>query len=160
MAKMDAAFIKERAQQLAIVYLTRREDVRVTKNPAQVGPALLMSLLEDGEDTGRYLGIEVGGTVSERGLKRTEQAIEVSPSVLNGSTARDSPFPVCLFFFTMQDDCGYWKWVQEPIFHNQRGGGLSLNEGTALVRLTNQELDTIWASVEEWYQRRQQLVAA
>lgn len=160
MAKMEAGFIKERAQQLAIVYLTRRDDVLVTKNPAQFGPSLLVSLLDNGQDVGRYLGVEVGGTVSERELKRAEQTVEVRPNLMDFPTSRDTPFPVCLFFFTMRDDEGYWKWVREPICDSQRGGALSLSQNTALVRLTNQELETIWTSVEEWYQMRQQLVAA
>lgn len=109
MANMDAAFLKERAQQLAIVYLTRRDDVRVIRNPMTAGPALLVSLLHHGQDLGRYLGVEAVGTVSERGLKRTEQITEVGPSVLNVATVHDTPFPVCLFFFTMQDDTGYWN---------------------------------------------------
>ncbi|MDQ2688046.1 MAG: DUF4365 domain-containing protein [Armatimonadota bacterium] len=156
MAKMDAAFIKERAEQLTIVYLTRRDDVRVIRNSMPGGPALLVSLLHQGQDVGRYLGVEVSGTVSERGLKRTEQTIEVSPSVLNALTFRDTPYPICLFYFTMQDDAGYWNWMKAP---NNRGG-LSSAPAPTLGKLTDQELNSIWAAVERWYQQREQLVAA
>lgn len=160
MAKMKEEFLKERAEQLAIIYLTRRDDVRVLKNPTQSGTALLASLLHDGQDVGRYLGVEVAGTVSERGLKRLEQTIEIDPGVFPIMSFHDTASPSCLFFFTMQDDLGYWKWLQEPMCDNQRAGSLSVNQSTTLVRLTNQDLETIWIRVEEWYQTWQQLVAA
>lgn len=107
MAKMQTSFLKERPQQLATVYLTRRDDVQVTMNPSPMGPSLLASLLHHGRDVGWHLGVEAGGTVSERGLRRMVHATESGPAFLDATASRESLFPVCLFFFTMQDDCGY-----------------------------------------------------
>jgi Domain of unknown function (DUF4365) len=52
-------FIQERAQHLAIVYLTRSPDLVIERMPAEYGIDLLVTLLSDRSPTGRMFGIQI-----------------------------------------------------------------------------------------------------
>jgi len=70
---------------------------------------------------------------------------------LEPSALRDIPFPVCLFFFTMEDDQGYYKWVKESGLTSKRTPKLALNREPELKKLTNREIGKIISKVNAWY---------
>src|SRR5579862_4520383 len=104
---VEAGFSKLRAEQLAVVYLTRRSDLIVTGlKDADYGLDLLVSILKDHQRVGRTLGIQVEATVSKSNLHHRNGHIEVASRHSDTSSLVDVSFPVCLFFFTMDDDRG------------------------------------------------------
>ncbi len=131
-----------RAESLAVVYLTRRDDVHVTAHPTGVsGVDLLVSLLQEGNDTGRYLGIEVKASASA----------PLSRSVIAAQAERlaDVPFPICLFAFTMEDDKAYWTWLREPLADSTNA--LVTNSEATVSALTNDIIENIVRRVNSWY---------
>jgi hypothetical protein len=54
-------FIAERARALAVVYLTRRDDLIVTEEPGNVGFDLSVTLNAENKGGHRKFGVELGG---------------------------------------------------------------------------------------------------
>ena len=65
----------------------------------------------------------------------------------------DISFPICLFFFTMEDDRGYWKWVAEPVIDQTSRRKLVPNQSNMVVPLTDEELDRLITSINRWYEQ-------
>ena len=142
-------YLAPRAEALAVVILTRRDDLRVERNVFDHGPDLLVSILRDGALTGRQFGIELKGRVSGARPPR------VDARTLRGERERyhDVPFPVCLFLFTMIDDSGDYRWIVEPRVEN---GEARLEVGARLgyEELSDAALDGIVRQVNAWYDAR------
>ncbi len=105
-------FIDERAEHLAVVYLTRRQDLVIERMTADYGLDMLVTILRDKLPTGRVFGVQVKGR--EKAFKDIQ---EVSLSFTQKETDyfQDIPFTVCVFLFTMEDDKGYYRWIKYPV---------------------------------------------
>lgn len=160
MRKVDPEFVGQRAEQLARMYLTRRKDIEIVNAPEDLGYDLLVSLLQNGENVGRHLAVQVKAAISGKSLKKREDAVQSESVIATMSHVRDLPFPVCLFFFTMDDDSAYWKWIREPLFEEPGRSKLSLNLSSTLRHLTDDELDRIMTDARKWYELRGHSVAA
>lgn len=142
-------YLTKRAEALAVVHLTRRDDLRVERNVFDYGPELLVSILRDGEMTGRQFGVSLKGRVSGARPPRVDKASLKSER----ERYRDVPFPVCLFIFLMEDDSGFYRWIVEPSVHD---GEPRLDRGTRLSfeALTVDALNRIVDDVNDWYDAR------
>lgn len=142
-------YLTKRAEALAIVHLTRRDDLRVERNVFAHGPELLVSIVRDGEMTGRQFGVALKARVSGARPPRVDK-----PSLQRERERyRDVPFPVCLFLFFMEDDSGYHRWMVEPSVHD---GEPRLERGSRLgfEALTDAALGRIVDDVNAWYDAR------
>lgn len=163
MSGFDKHIMEERAELLALIYLTRRDDLSATRHPISYSSDILVSLLESGRDRERTFGVEVEGVVSEKDV-RTHSARWHQRTLQTGQGAYGI-MPVCLFVFVMEGDQGYWRWIQEPAVHEGRSD-LIFNPNMALRRLDNteppkaEELTKIIAAVNAWYDSRRVLVTA
>lgn len=163
MPRIDKHMMKERAELLALIYLTRRADLSATRHPISYSTDILVSLLEDGRDGEHSFGVEVEGVVSEQGL-HTHNTRRHRGTLQAGQRAYGI-MPVCLFVFVMEGDQGYWKWLQEPAVQEGRSD-LIFNPHMPLRRLDNteppktEELTKIITAVNAWYDRRRTPVAA
>src|SRR4051812_22727000 len=93
-------FIAERVRALAVVYLTRREDLIVTEETADVGVDLWVTLNLEDKPGQRKFGVELRGV---RAVVTAEHANAVlRPSLQQILRYGPFPFPVVLFFFTME----------------------------------------------------------
>jgi hypothetical protein len=137
---------QERAIQLAIVYLTRRDDLHVVRSQDECQPHLMVSLLEEGLPTGKYLGV-----VAKAIPYDDSQAIERTLRQANFDTFREAPFPICLFVFAMETDNGYWKWLRKPI---ETPPGLMFAYEAEWTPLNNTTLNNLLVSVKQWYEER------
>ncbi|MBD2495729.1 DUF4365 domain-containing protein [Nostoc sp. FACHB-280] len=106
-------FIAERAEYLAVMYLTRRNDLVTERmKSADYGFDILVTILRDNLPTGRVFGVEV---------KAQDTAIsnlqEISQSITQKTTEylHNVPFTLCLLLFTIEDDQGYYKWLNHVI---------------------------------------------
>ena len=150
-AKKDAWYLGSRAESLALMYLTRRGDLKIERPSQDYGLDFMVVIPKGQAYSGRILGIETRAAVSAR--KTGKSAIALPAHIARGESSHlnDIPFPVCLFFFTMEDDQGYYKWVKEPPLVPKDSPRLLLNKGTELKKLTNREIDKIISKVTAWY---------
>jgi hypothetical protein len=110
-------FVAERARSLAAVFLTRRDDLDLEDSKEQTGLDYLVHIVHDHRPTGKSFGILLRGAMSPVTARHANKVLR--PTV--ASFGRLSPFhyPVCLFFFTMRDDQGYYSWLLEPVITDQ-----------------------------------------
>ena len=137
---------QERAVQLSIIYLTRRDDLHVVRSQDECQPDLMVSILEEGLPTGKYLGI-----VAKAVSYDNTQAIERTFRQAKFDAFREAPFPICLFIFSMDKDNGYWTWLRKP---TEMPPGLTFAQEKGVKSLDNVALAGVVASVKRWYSGR------
>jgi hypothetical protein len=142
-------FIAERVRALAIVLLTRRNDLKILEPPPDVGLNTLVEIMKDQAPTARRFGVLLRGAKSATDETHANKVLRPS---LQGFLrhSRSVPFPVCLFYFTMDDDQGYLTWANEPSL--REGKPVLLPHGEAKVRkITRGTVDEIVEKVDRWY---------
>ncbi len=142
-------FIAERVRALAIVYLTRREDLVVTEEATDVGVDLWVTLNLEDKEGHRKFAVELRGgwkAVTAEDANKT-----LYPSMQRVLRYGPFPFPVVLFFFTMENNEGWYTWVAEPVVSSGRDFEL-VQHGEASCRpLNSGTIDEIVEAVDGWY---------
>lgn len=154
MATKEAWYIGQRSEALAVMYLTRRDDLIVSRQKEEHGLDFLVTLLKDGGYSGRLFGVQVKATASTAKLIQRDDSVEIKLNLDPLRSLAELPFPVCLFFFTLENDKGYYKWILEPIFEDQSNSKLCFNKSNSFKELTNEEIGNIISSVNTWYDNR------
>jgi len=151
-------YLDERAERLAIVYLSRRDDLVITRQPgSDYGLDFLVGLVKDGEYTGRVFGVEVKAKKSHQQIQPVSRdADEIRLDVKNLSVHQDIPFPLCLFVFTMDDDEGYYRWIKQPACNGAGEAQLLFNDDNTFKRLNNEAIDDIVTATSDWYENKLQ----
>ncbi|HEC86029.1 MAG: hypothetical protein DRR08_10405 [Candidatus Parabeggiatoa sp. nov. 2] len=138
-------YLDTRAEYLAIIHLSRRDDLVITKQPyaEEHGFDMLVSICQNQKPTGRVFGIQLKAVMSLKPFfeKASSRANEIQ---LNLTTfkPKDIPFPLYLFVFTMETDAGYYQRINQP---------LCQTEDTIFKTLTREALDNIVKEVNLWY---------
>lgn len=140
-------FINERAEHLAVVYLTRRQDLVIERMTADYGLDMLVTILRDKLPTGRVFGVQVKG--QDKAFKDDIQEVSLSFSRKETSYFQELPFPVCVFLFTMEDDKGYYRWIKYPVGESNQV--LRSIEQDRWHPLDEQEIGQIVDDVKAWY---------
>ncbi len=146
-------FIGERAEHLALIYLTRSQDVIVDRMKADYGLNMLITILQDKLPTGRIFGIKIKGR--DKAFKDIQE-ISLSLSQQESNYLQDLPFPVCILFFTMDDDKGYYKWIKYP---SQSNKSLRYIEQDRWRFLDEYGIRQIVEEVNVWYDEKNYSVA-
>lgn len=134
-------FIQERTRALAMVHLTRRDDLVVTNAGPASGLQLLVNVTRDkGQPSGRQFGVLL------RGAMGPVTGSDIHVTLPSG----ELPYPVCVFFITMADDQGYYAWVAEPEV-TADGPRLLMHAGPPFRKLDRAALDEIVGRVDRWY---------
>lgn len=156
MQKTEAWYLEERAEQLAIVYLLRRNDLVITnkRSGPDEGIDLLVSLLKTGANTGRVFGVDVKALKSDRQIHPVSHREEVRINLGQARAPRDIPFPVCLFVFCMETDEGYYRWMKKPVYGLDKKPQLLSNDENTFRRLSTEAIDQIVLDVQRWYDHR------
>jgi hypothetical protein len=142
-------FIAERVRALAVVYLTRREDLIVTEETADFGVDLWVTLNLDHKEGHRKFGVEVRGVQTAATVDRANKVLR--PSMQQILRRGPFPFPVVLFFFSMENNEGWYTWVAEPVVSSAVGFEI-VQHGEASCRpLNNEAIDEIVEAVDLWY---------
>ena len=84
---------------LATVYLTRRTDLTIREETADVGIDLLVCLHPEAKEGLRQFGVEVKGVLSA--VTAADANKVLGPSMQKMLRHGPFPFPVALFFLTM-----------------------------------------------------------
>jgi hypothetical protein len=144
---------QERAMKLAIVYLTRLDNVRVMQWSHGGGhtPDLVVALRENEVHTGHYFGVVPRPLPTGITFDSLPRSLGRIDSQLDHPLYREGDFPVCLFLFSMEDDQGYWRWMQKPI---ETPPGLTFAQEKAWTPLNNTTLNSLLLSVKQWYEER------
>jgi hypothetical protein len=142
-------FIAERVRALAVVYLTRREDLIISEEPAEFGVDLWVTLNLEDKYGHRKFGVKLQGiwTAVTPGDPDKNLQAPMQRMLRYGPF----PFPVVLFFFTMENNEGWYTWAAEPVVSS--GGNFELvQHGEASCRPLNTEaIDEIVDAVDLWY---------
>jgi hypothetical protein len=142
-------FIAERSRALALMHLTRRKDLAVTNAGQGVGLEFLVSIAKpEGEKSLRQFGVFLRGSKDQVTEEQLNQ--ELRPTMQSLQRLGQFPYPVCLLYFTMDDDQGYFTWVAEPEVVNN--APQLLTQGEAHCRkLDRAALDEVVSRVDRWY---------
>ena len=142
--------LEQRALRLAIVHLSRRNDLLIAQAKDEYGIDLLVSLAQEGKISGRVFGVLVKASrflsAKAVGVEKNQFKLQVSVSVI----PEDLPFPLALFVFNMEDDEGYFRWLLSPA----NASRLSLNHEPIFTQISTATIDQAVAQVNRWYELR------
>ncbi len=148
-AETQEWFIAERTKALALVALTRRDDLVVQSAGPGLGLAFIVSITrEKGQQSPRQFGVVLRGSKRTLTEPRLDQAL--LPEIESFLRTGPFPYPVCLFYFTMDDSQGYWTWVAEPAV-TEAGPRFLLRETPHGRKLDRTAVDEIVEQVDRWY---------
>jgi Domain of unknown function (DUF4365) len=140
-------FIDKRAEDLAVMHLTRHPDIRIERCTDDVGLDMLATIVRDQHPTGRMFGLQVRG--QDRAIATLKEIALASP-LPDFKYLNEFPFPVCELFFTMEDDRGYYRWIKSP---TRQTSGQTWNV------LDHAQLEQMFTSVNCWYDEKSRSVA-
>ena len=142
-------FIEERAKAIAVVLLTRRADLTVHEVTQDSGLDLVVEIVKSRRSRMRRFGVLLRGALSVVDEGQANKILR--PFVQGFQQSKPPSFPACLFFFTMEDDQGYYTWLTEPLVAAGSRPVLRVHDSADCKRLTNASLDHIVQSVNRWY---------
>jgi len=144
--------IEKRARALALMLLTHCDDLLIDeKAKDDVGLDYIVRFRTEGKQGLREFGIEVKAASAAVTKDRADELLR--PMVLH--TNRYGPFlrPVCLFFFTMENDGAWYTWIAEPIESKRGKCLLRSHEKPDCLPLNKKALKEIIERVDDWYDR-------
>jgi hypothetical protein len=141
-------FVADRARALAQVLLTRREDLFVRETKKESGLDYTVEIRKPGERGPRVFGIYMRATMSP---VTTEQANNQLKPSMGTFQSGPSSFPVCVFYFTVKDDKGYFAWVFEPVVESLGSPKLKPHTDAQCRELNDKTLDEAIGIMNKWY---------
>jgi hypothetical protein len=151
--KQSELFIAERVEALAIMHLTRRPDLTVRRD-ARKGDrvtALLVEITEGGTPAWKTFGVYLQGTKTPVSVQQANGTLKFSIRRFFANYGAPA-IPFCLFYFTMEDNQGYFTWLAEPVVETDRFRLKYHKEKADCVKLDGEALDSIVEAVNAYYQ--------
>jgi hypothetical protein len=153
MKSSDIWYIDERAEQLAIVYLTRHADLTVL--PARADDRAidyLVRIRHIDPHIKRLFGVQVIGVLTRDSIETNVHGDPaLKDAIHRGAAALEEPLPVCELLFVMETDEGFYRWVDEPTVTPTGQATLQHHTGAAYHPLDSAALDSIVTTVNRWY---------
>ena len=141
--------IDERVRALAIMHLTRRDDLVIQEASEDNGLDLLVHFPPENKEGLRLLGVKHQGRWESGSRNHTKQVVR---PILNTMRRKGLfPFPVCLFLFTMEKDEAWYTWVAEPVIKPDGRPHLQVHDQAYCLPLDKTALDGIIEAVDQWY---------
>jgi hypothetical protein len=105
--------IAKRARALAVMLLTRRDDLLIEEVKDDIGLDYVVRFHTEGKEGLREFGIGLRGALAARTKDDADRVLR--PPM--GKMKHYGPFlrPGCLFLFAMEDDGAWYTWVAEPV---------------------------------------------
>lgn len=141
--------IAERVRALAIILLTRREDVSIREVTEDFGLDLIATIIQEEKPGLRQFGVELRGVWSKVTAEHSNAVLY--QSMQHMLRYGPFPFPVVLFFYTMENGEGWYTWTNEPCITSDGGFELRANEEASCRPLDDQAVDEIISRVDAWY---------
>ena len=142
-------FVAERVRALAVVYLTRRADLIVTEETADVGVDVWVTLNLEKKERHRKFGVKLRGSWTAVTADHANKTLY--PTMQRMRRCGPFPFPVVLFCFTMENNEGWFTWVAEPLVSLSGDFGLVQRGEAACRPLNTKAIDEIVEAVDCWY---------
>jgi hypothetical protein len=156
MARKQPWYLELRAEALAIVLLTRRDDLLITRPKADGPVDLLVEIAPGRRQTGRVLAVQLKAQVeplADAGADKRRP--EAATPELGHST-----LPTCAFLFTMQDERAYYAWAVEPVVSPEGRPGLEPQSHLELRALDREAVDRLVEQTDRWYDALSATLAA
>jgi hypothetical protein len=147
--KVKQWFIAERAKALAIVLLTRRNDLVVRETKEENGLDCTVDVRTAGHPGKRSFGVYLAAAMTPVNVDAANRQLEAALARVH--SLRPIPYPVCVFFFTVKDDQGYYTWAVEPVVTPEGQPKLKTHSEAHCDKLDNEALDGIVTAVIRWY---------
>jgi hypothetical protein len=143
-------FVAERARALLIVYLTRRDDLVLSECAKEKGLNYLVWIKNENESPSvRQFGVFLRASVKAHTLPQLNKILR--PQMRSLLRGRNFPYPVCLLYFTMEDNQGYYTWMVEPVLTEDGKPRLQRHSDASCAQLDRAALDKIVSQVNRWY---------
>lgn len=143
-------FVVQRARAMLVMHLTRRDDLIVKESAKETGPDYLVWISKENElPSVRQFGLFLRASVKTVTMPRLNKSLR--PQVHALLRGKNFPYPVCLFYFTMQDDQGYYAWIVEPVLTEDGMPQLRRHTDASCAQLDRAALDKIVNQVNAWY---------
>jgi hypothetical protein len=145
----EGDFIAERVKDLAVMYLTRRKDLEVRwEENSEEWIDCVVEIKGTNAPGRRLFGVELKGAMAPVTDNQANKVLR--PSVQAMVRRGEFPFPVCLLYFTMQNNEGRYTWIAEPVLENCRP--VLTYHGKADARKFDKEaLDSIIDKINLWF---------
>jgi hypothetical protein len=142
-----SGLMEKRARALASVLLTRRKGAMIEDTEVGSGIDLVVTLPARRKAGLRQLGVELKSALEPA---TAEQATAILRAKWPIPTYGPFPFPVVVFFFTMQNDGAWYSWVAEPVIADGKAQ-LPLRNEPDCQPLTDDSLEELLDRVDAWY---------
>jgi hypothetical protein len=141
--------VEKRARALAMMLLTRRPELHIEEENQDFGFDYIVRFRTPKKEGLREFAIEVKATSAAVTKDQADKAVRPALHQLN----RHGPFlrPVCLFFFTMENDAAWYTWAAEPEISADGRALLRLHDKPDCRRLDEGSLGDILQRVDAWY---------
>jgi hypothetical protein len=142
-------FIAERVKDLAVMYLTRRNDLEVKwQDKGQEWIHCIVEIKGKDNPARRVFGVELRGTMSPVTDDHANKVLH--PSMQNMLRRGEFPFPACLLYFTMENNEGRFTWIAEPVLED--GKPVLRYHGEADTKKFDKgALDNIIEQINKWF---------
>lgn len=119
----------------------------------------MVTIKKLGSYSGRLFGIQVEATASNQELieNNGDGIVNIPKNFISSDSLAELPFPVCLFFFTLDNDQGYYQWVVEPVIAGKNISKLVLTRTNIFRKLDDKEINDIISTVNNWYDNRSKI---
>lgn len=143
------ALAEKRARALTRILLSRRPDLRVEEIEDEIGQDFVVRFRTQGKEGRRELGIEVKADWAALSKDQADQALR--PVLQRLKRFGPFPHPLCLFYFTMENDGAWYTWIAEPLQSVDGRATLSFRDSPDCHALDKKALRDIIERVDKWY---------
>jgi hypothetical protein len=142
-------FVEKRAHALALMLLTSRADLLIEEVKDDIGLDYIVRFHAEGKEGLREFGVQLKGSWAAATREHVNKAIRPAFKEMNryGAFLR----PVCLFFFTMENDESWYTWVAEPIESEDGKPLLHPHQEPDCRQLDKRALKEIIERVDAWF---------
>ncbi len=141
--------IAERVRALAIILLTRREDVSIRELTEDFGLDLIATIVHEDRSGLRQFGVKLGGVWGKVTAEHADAVLR--PTMRKMLRYGPFPYPVTLFFYTMENDEGWYTWASEPIVSSDGAFELRSHGEASCCPLNDEAIDEMIGRVDDWY---------
>jgi hypothetical protein len=140
--------LAEQVRALAAIVLTRRGDLTIAETKRDTGLDFHVYIDREDKPMRLVFGVLLRGVVSAVAAEHANKVLEPTMGQFRGM--RKFTYPVCLFFFSVRDEQGFFSWLAEPVV-NGSAPKLVHHDKASCVPLTDELLDRVIEQIVAWY---------
>ena len=148
MTDKEPWYFEERAEQFAVMLLTRLEGVQVSRMAGDTGVDLLVTI-DTEHSAGRLFGVEVKATNKMSSLVNSNGILKRDLATRLEKVTKDYTFPVGVFIVEVVSDAARFGWILKPEAEQASHAGI-IHTQPATKEVMRRSLE----EVRRWYRRR------